>query len=144
MSNLIITLRQYADTYEKPPIGRQVEGTVELLRKTADILEQLTTTTIYILERDNPEYTPEPEVYTNSETVKSMVRKEYEAQMSELGTTQEKADAGNGLYRCYWNFSEEKNDSVGDALIDGDGGINQWKWRVTTHEIENRGDNHDK
>ena len=49
---------------------------------------------IYIVERDNPSYKPEPEVFTDGSKALETVKREYEDQMKELRTSQEKADAG--------------------------------------------------
>ena len=40
MDELIRKLRAYADAYEKEPTGREVEGTVELLENSADVLQE--------------------------------------------------------------------------------------------------------
>lgn len=89
---------------------------------------------IYIVERDNPKEWIEPEVFADGKKALDIVRKEYETQMSELGTSQEKADKGFGNYGCYWQFEEDS--CVGSACIDSDCDCDQWKWRITEHEIE--------
>ena len=38
--SLTYRLRQYAEQYETPPTGREVDGTVELLREAADRIER--------------------------------------------------------------------------------------------------------
>lgn len=40
-SELIKRLRLYAKTYTEPPLGREVDGTPELLRKAANTIEEL-------------------------------------------------------------------------------------------------------
>jgi len=63
-----------------------------------------------------------------------VVKKEYNSQMSELGTTQEKTDIGYGCCDCYWNFH---NDSyIGDCLIDCDYDDDRLELRITEHNIE--------
>jgi len=89
---------------------------------------------IYIIERDNPQYRPEPEVFLDGNRAVSMVKEEYNNQMKELETSQEKADAGYGGYGCYWNF--EETDFCGDALIDSDCDGDRWEWRITEHELK--------
>lgn len=42
---------------------------------------------IYIVERDNPNYTPEPEVFTDGRKALATVKGEYEDQMKDLGTS---------------------------------------------------------
>ena len=89
---------------------------------------------IYIVERDNPSYKLEPEVFTDGNKALETVRTEYCNQMKELGTTQEKSNAGYGSCGCYWNFD---NDSyIGDCLIDRDIDGDRWEWRITEHEIK--------
>lgn len=88
---------------------------------------------IYIVERDNPKYKPEPEVFLDGNKAVSTVREEYIKQMEALGTSQEKANAGNGPCGCYWNF--EEGDCCGDALIDQDCDGDRWEWRITEHEV---------
>lgn len=53
--------------------------------------------------------------------------------MEELGTSQEKSNAGYGSCGCYWNFEDGK--SCGDALIDRDCDGDRWEWRITEHEV---------
>lgn len=89
---------------------------------------------IYIVERDNPKYRPEPEVFLNGNKAASIVKEEYINQMKELGASQEKADAGYGSCECYWNFGD--GDFCGDALIDRDCDGDRWEWRITEHEIK--------
>lgn len=43
ISEFIEKLRNYAAEYRKPPYGREVEGTPELLDEAADIIEELFT-----------------------------------------------------------------------------------------------------
>lgn len=88
---------------------------------------------IYIIERDNPEQKPEPEICLDGNLAKETVRKEYLAEMKDHSTSQEKADAGYGAYGCYWNFEPE--DHCGDALISSDYDADRWEWRITCHEI---------
>ena len=89
--------------------------------------------TIYIIERNNPYNTPKPEVIRDGNLARKIVREEYEAKMSEYGITQEEADAGFGLYGCYWDF--RNNSFTGKASIECDLGVDTWRWRVTKHEI---------
>lgn len=70
---------------------------------------------LYIVERDNPKYKPVPEIFLDGNRV---VKEEYNMQMENLETSQEKADAGYGSCGCYWNFTND--DFCGDALIDCD------------------------
>ena len=88
---------------------------------------------IYIIERNNPYNTPEPEVVRDGNLARKIVREEYEAQMAECGTTQEDADAGLGLYGCYWGF--DNSSFTGEAGIEYDLGVDTWSWRITKHEI---------
>ena len=88
---------------------------------------------IYIVERDNPYCTPKPEVFTNPIEAERKVRKEYETQMIELGTSQEISDAGDGGYGCTYSI----NDCLGECLISSDADSDIWKWRITENEIEN-------
>jgi len=88
---------------------------------------------IYIVERDNPTEWIRPEVFTDGAKALSIVRKEYEAQMSELGTSQEMADKGEGCYGCYWQWTE--NSYEGSACIDSDYDGDKWQWRITECEI---------
>ena len=89
---------------------------------------------IYIIERDNPSYKPEPEVFTDGKQAFETVKREYTDQMEELETSQEKSDAGYGSCGCYWNF--EDGEYCGDALIDQDIDGDRWEWRITEHEIK--------
>lgn len=89
--------------------------------------------TIYIIERDNPYNTPKPEVVRDGNLARKIVREEYEAQMAECGISQEEADAGLGLYGCYWGFGN--GSFTGEASIEYDLGVDTWRWRVTKHEI---------
>lgn len=89
---------------------------------------------VYVVERDNTRYKPEPEVFLDGSKAVSMVKKEYTKQMEELGTSQEKADAGYGSCGCYWNFTS--GNFCGDALIDRDYGGDRWEWRITEHTLE--------
>lgn len=89
---------------------------------------------VYIVERDNPEYKPEPKVFLNGNQAVSMVKEEYIKQMEELGTSQEKSDAGYGSCGCHWNFTD--GGFCGDALIDRDCDGDRWEWRITEHEIK--------
>lgn len=88
---------------------------------------------IYIVERDNPKYKPEPEVFLDGKKAVNTVKEEYEKQMNELDTTQEKANAGYGPCECCWNF--EDGEYCGDALIDMDCDGDRWEWRITEHEV---------
>lgn len=89
---------------------------------------------IYVVERDNPEYRPEPEVFPDGCKALTAVRKEYSEQMTELKVTQEESDAGYGSCGCYWNFTD--GDFCGDALIDRECDGDRWEWRITEHELE--------
>ncbi len=89
---------------------------------------------IYIVERDNPSYRPEPEVFIDGNKAFEAVRIEYNDQMKELGTSQEESDAGFGSYGCYWNFDGDSY--TGDCLIDCDIDVDRWEWRITAHEVE--------
>ena len=89
---------------------------------------------IYIVERDNPSYKPEPEVFTDGNKALHIVQEEYTNQMEVLGTSQEKSDAGYGSCGCYWNFKD--GEYCGDALIDQDCDGERWEWRITEHIIE--------
>ena len=88
---------------------------------------------IYIVERNNPQEWIEPEVYLDGAKALEDVRKEYLAQMEELGTSQEKADAGFGSCGCYWMFDEDG--CYGSCLIDRDLDGDRWEWRITEHLI---------
>lgn len=88
---------------------------------------------IYIIERDNPECRPNPEVYMDGKVAFEKVREEYNSCMQELRTSQDKADSGLGGYGCYWNFMD--SDFCGDALIDSDYDSDRWEWRITEHMV---------
>ena len=88
---------------------------------------------IYIVERDNPQCWEEPQVYMDGKEAVEAIREEYEAQMSELGTSQKYADDGLGGYGCYWEIDEEQ--LCGSCLIDSDYDGDRWQWRLTEHEI---------
>lgn len=88
---------------------------------------------IYIVERDNPSYKPGPEVFTDGNKALRKVKEEYNLQMEELGTNQEKADAGYGSCGCYWNF--DNGSYCGDCLIDSDSDGDRWEWRITEHNV---------
>lgn len=92
---------------------------------------------VYVVERDNPNTRPDPEVFTDGKRALEKVKKEYTSQMKELGTSQENADSGKGNYGCYWNFDD--NTFVGDALIDCDVDADRWEWKITVHEINING-----
>lgn len=89
--------------------------------------------TIYIIERDNPYNTPEPEVVRDGNLARKIVREEYKAQMSECGISQGEADAGLGIYGCYWSFGN--GSFTGEASIVSDFDADTWSWRVTKHEV---------
>lgn len=88
---------------------------------------------IYIIERDEPKYKPDPEILFNGMDAINKVRKEYDSLMKELNTSQEKSDAGHGFYGCYWNFVGDGY--CGDALIEEECGDERWEWRITEHII---------
>lgn len=88
---------------------------------------------VYVIEYDNPHSRPFPDVVLDGEAALRKVKAEYEAQMEELGTNQEKADAGYGEYGCYWRF--EEGCIEGSALIAADEDADRWEWRITSHEI---------
>lgn len=89
---------------------------------------------LYVLERDNSIYKPEPEVFIDGKKAVNIVKEEYVSQMEELDTSQEKADAGYGPCGCYWNFGG--GDYCGDALIDRDCDGDCWEWRITEHVVD--------
>lgn len=87
---------------------------------------------IYIIERDNPKYKPNPEVFFDGNKAVNTVKEEYIKQMDEPETSREK----QMLYSScgyYWNF--EEGECCGDALIDQDNG-ERWEWKITEHEVE--------
>ena len=88
---------------------------------------------VYVIERDNPDTTPEPEVFLDGKQAFQTMKDEYTKMMEALGTTQEKADAGLGWYGCYCVFDEEHH--VGSASIESDFDVDRWRWRVTAHEL---------
>ena len=88
---------------------------------------------VYVVERNNPENTPEPEVFLDGKQAFQIMKDEYAEMMKLLGTTQEEADAGSGNYGCYFISDEEQ--CVGSALIERDYDVDRWEWRVTTHEV---------
>lgn len=88
---------------------------------------------IYIVERDNPQCWEEPEVYVDGKQAVADIKKEYEEQMEELGTSQEIADDGYGGYGCYWMIDEENY--CGSCLISCDYDSDRWNWRITEHLI---------
>lgn len=89
---------------------------------------------IYIVERDNPKYKPEPQVFLDGNKAVNTVKEEYIKQMEEFETFQEKSDAGYGPCGCYWNFI--KGEYCGDALIDLDCDDDRWEWRITEHDVK--------
>lgn len=89
---------------------------------------------LYIVERDNPKHKPEPEIFFDGNKAVKTIKEEYIMQLENLGTSQEKADAGYGSCGCYWNF--EEGECCGDALIDLDCDGDRWEWRITEHEVE--------
>ncbi len=89
---------------------------------------------IYIVERDNPSYKSEPEVFTDGNKALEAVKIEYNDKMKEFGTSQEESDAGYGNCCCYWNFDGDS--CIGDCMIDCDCAVDRWEWRITEHNIE--------
>lgn len=93
---------------------------------------------IYVLERDNSEYRPEPQVFTNGQVALKTVKKEFSKEMKEYGLSQE--DIGTSdPFECLWYFSEnaeKESDFCGDALINCDG--DRFEWRITKHDTENQ------
>ena len=88
---------------------------------------------IYIVERNNPVEWEEPQIYLEGKKAVEDVKNEYNAQMEELGTTQEKADKGFGSCGCYYMVDEDRY--YGSCLIDRDIDGDRWEWRITEHEI---------
>ena len=99
----------------------------------ADLVPVPANLTVYVIERDNPQTRPEPEVLTDGKKALEMVRAEFEAQMRELGTSLDNSDIGADCYGCYWEFAEEQY--IGTALIDSDYDGDRWEWRITSHEF---------
>lgn len=89
---------------------------------------------IYIVERNSPYEWVEPQVYLDGKAAVADVRREYEAQLEELGTSQQEAESGLGSCGCYWMIFEDI--CCGDCLIDRETDGDQWQWRITSHVIE--------
>lgn len=89
--------------------------------------------TVFVLERDNPKNTPEPQVFTDGMVAFNLVKEEYNATMKELGTSQAMADAGYGNHFCLWAF--EESGVIGSAMIDSYE-LDRWYWRITEHKIK--------
>lgn len=77
---------------------------------------------IYIVERNNPQCWEEPEVYLDGKEAIADIKKEYEAQMEELGIEKDDPDNEYGVAWCEWMI---------DRDCDGD----RWQWRITEHLI---------
>lgn len=88
---------------------------------------------IYIVERNNPQCWEEPEVYLDGNEAIVDIRKEYEAQMEELGIDKDAPDNGYGIAWCEWMIDEENH--CGSCLIDRDIDGDRWEWRITEHLI---------
>lgn len=88
---------------------------------------------IYIVERNNPQCWEEPEVYLDGKEAIADIKKEYEAQMKELGIEKDDPENGYGAAWCTWMIDEER--CCGDCLIDRDIDGDRWQWRVTEHLI---------
>lgn len=88
---------------------------------------------IYIVERNNPWCWEEPEVYLDGNKAVADIRKEYEAQMEELGIEKDDPDDGYGIAWYEWLIDEENY--CGDCLIDRDSDGDRWQWRITEHLI---------
>lgn len=84
------------------------------------------TVTIFVLERNNPETTPEPEVFTDGKEALRIVNEEYQEVIKE----QEKA---TGNFEYTWMF---ENDVVGSAEIESYYSPDCWQWRITEHVVE--------
>lgn len=83
------------------------------------------TVTIFVLERNNPENTPEPEVFTDGKEALRIVKEEYQEVMKE----QEKVP---GNFDYTWMF---ENDGVGSAEIESYYSPDCWQWRITEHVV---------
>lgn len=91
---------------------------------------------IYIVERDNSDYRPEPQVFTDGQAALDIVKKEFSKMMEDLELSQE--DIGTcDTFECLWYFSdnaEKECDFCGDALINYEG--DRSEWRITKHDTE--------
>lgn len=87
---------------------------------------------IYVIERDNPNYRPEPEVMLDGNAALEIVKKEYKDQMNELDITWDMVYEDKCGYDCYWEF--EYGSIEGTASIDDRDG-DKWEWRITKHVI---------
>lgn len=88
--------------------------------------------TVYVIERDNPECRPEPEVVLDGQKALEAVQTEFEEQCKEFGINfGGEADAPH--IETGWNFLPEG--CTGDAYVDDVPGGDRWEWRITEHQI---------
>lgn len=84
-----------------------------------------TTVTIYVIERDNPNTRPEPEIVTDRHRAFEIVEKEFHDAIVYVGDKN---------CETYWNLDEKSG--VGDILVeDRSRNCERYEWRVTEHEI---------
>lgn len=89
--------------------------------------------TVFVIERDNPEYRPEPEVVLDGKKALETVEREFEEQCKDLGIDIESGNDNAGAIEAGWNFLPEG--CTGDAYVDDIPGGNRWEWRITEHLI---------
>lgn len=93
---------------------------------------------IYILERDNFEERPNPQVFINGYEALETVRKEFKSKLANLGISDEFAeyeiDEENGYSYCWFI---DNSSHCGDCMISDVHGSDEWSWRITEHDIPN-------
>lgn len=99
--------------------------------KQKNTLPKIDTITIYVLERDNPDTRPEPEVSTDGAALLAKVEAEWRETLTDI---EYKPD--DPYVETYWNFEElDPDDHCGDALIDRRTYSDRYEWRITKHEL---------
>lgn len=82
--------------------------------------------TIHVLERSNPDFRPEPEVFVDGREAVKTMRKEYTQTMEELGIMQ----GDESSYECY---SSLEGGHCGECSIADRDSSDRWEWRITEH-----------
>ena len=120
-----ITVPKYHTIYAKV----QMDDILEELSK----LSRNNQTTVFVIERDNPDCRPEPEVHTDGKLALKIVQEEYDETLKSLGVVNDDSDEEGSHFYGEWNFSDESK--TGDALISSEIDSDRWEWRITSHTI---------
>lgn len=88
---------------------------------------------IYILDRSNPEYNQQPEIFIEADKARLIMEKEYENTKKELENVQ-KSNEGN-RYSFISSLKLYYDDHFASISTISPNEINTWEWHITEHEI---------